>query len=81
VKPDSTKKLYKTIKCEKDITYGFNNTAGLSYKPTVLLKLSLSVQSSSRQYWLEHHCRPEPQARNVGLSIIAGSSHKPAVLA
>jgi hypothetical protein len=49
-------------------------------EPVVLLNLSLLARGKSRQWYLEHHCRVEPQAGSDILSITTGSSHKPAVM-
>jgi hypothetical protein len=46
----------------------------------VLLNLSLPARGKSRQWYLKHHCRVEPQAGSDILSITTGPSHKPAVM-
>ena len=58
-----------------------SNTASSKLKPTVLAGASLPARATSRQCWLENHCRLEPQAGSVGLSITVDSCHKPAVFA
>ena len=56
-----------------------SNTAGSKLKPAVLAWASLSARATSRQYWLEHHCRLVSQADNVCLSIIVGLSRADSV--
>ena len=55
-------------------------TVGLKSKPAVLLKTTLSVWATSRQWWLDQHGRLEPWTDSVGLLNTVGLSQEPTLL-